>query len=54
MEKRKRHNLLLALAIIILLIGALVQVYLMVTQGEKSGAEEAAESTTLQQEQAPQ
>jgi flagellar basal body-associated protein FliL len=56
MEKRKRQNLLLILAIAILLIGAIVQVYFMVTAGQKSGAQQvmespATESTTPAQQQ---
>ncbi|MGD8571272.1 MAG: hypothetical protein PVG89_13505 [Gammaproteobacteria bacterium] len=48
MEKRKRHNLLLILAVVILLVGALVQVYLMVSQGEKQGADGAMESAPME------
>lgn len=48
MEKRKKHNMLLILAVIVLLVGALVQVYLMVSQGEKEGAEQAMESQSEQ------
>lgn len=44
MEKRKRHNLLLLLAVAILLIGALVQVYFIITAGEKPAAYEPPDS----------
>jgi hypothetical protein len=49
MEKRKRHNLLLIAAVITLLIGALVQVYLIVTAKQEPAAETSSE--TLSQPQ---
>ena len=47
MDKRQRHNLLLILAMAIFLIGVIVQVYLMVTEGQK--AEPQSEPQTLPQ-----
>lgn len=52
MDKRKRHNLLLALAIAILVLGALSQLYLMVNQGESSGTQQSVEKEAAQQNQA--
>jgi flagellar basal body-associated protein FliL len=49
MEKRKHDNLLLIAAVIILLIGALVQVYLIVTAKQEPAAETSSE--TLSQPQ---
>ncbi|WP_455202672.1 hypothetical protein [Kaarinaea lacus] len=45
MDKRQRHNLLLILAIVILLIGVASQVYLMVESGENPVNQPATEST---------
>jgi flagellar basal body-associated protein FliL len=36
MDKRKKHNLLLTLAIVILVAGMAVQLYLMVKSGEQA------------------
>ena len=36
MNKRKKHNRLLILAVVILLVGMAVQVYLMVKSGEQA------------------
>ena len=44
MDKRQKHNLLLILAVVILLIGVASQVYLMVKSGENPGSQPATES----------
>ena len=49
MDKRQRHNLLLILAIIILLLGVGSQVYLMVKSGEGADNQPAIESTEQRQ-----
>lgn len=49
MDKRQRHNLLLILAAGILLIGVIVQVYFILTAGEKSGAPQATQGISQEQ-----
>jgi flagellar basal body-associated protein FliL len=49
MDKRQRHNLLLILAIIILLLGVGSQVYLMVKSGEGTDNQPAVETPGQQQ-----
>ena len=49
MDKRQRHNLLLILAIIILVLGVGSQVYLMVKSGEGTDKPPAAETSSQQQ-----
>jgi hypothetical protein len=50
MDKRQRHNLLLILAVVILLLGVGWQVYLMIKAGESAPAQPAAEAPTQQQQ----
>jgi len=49
MDKRQRHNWLLILAVVILLLGVGWQVYLMIKAGEGEANHPAAESTGQQQ-----
>jgi hypothetical protein len=46
MDKKQRHNLLLVLAVIILLIGVIVQLYLMVAPEQKAEIQNSSQSTT--------
>lgn len=49
MDKRQRHNLLLILAIIILLLGVGSQVYLMVKSGESAERQQGVKTPPQQQ-----
>jgi flagellar basal body-associated protein FliL len=46
MDKRQRHNILLVLAVVVLLIGVIVQVYMMVSSGQKAEEQTPMPSTT--------
>ena len=43
MDKRLRHNLLLILAVIVLLIGVIIQLYLMVTSDQNAEGQNTTE-----------
>ena len=51
MDKRQRHNWLLILAVVILLLGLSWQVYLMIKAGEGAATQPTVESPTHKQQQ---